>query len=1163
MLRSKLSGILLIPIFLYGKPIDPKVTSGTATFQTPSNTLLVVNSGDRTIIQWNSFSIHENEHVIFNQLSSHSSILNRVTSSEVSKIMGKLTSNGKVILINPFGVLFGEKASINTHAFIASTLDLLDADFLNGKDLLFKGESNAGIVNLGEIKARGGDITLIGRYITNEGTIKAPEGVATLAVGKEILLKPSGKNRVFISPNGEGDLEEGIIDKGTIEALRVQLIADGNAYKFAIKHEGKIDALSTQEYQGDIYLVSEGGSVESRGQLHASGGHVRILGENVALMDHAFINTSSADKGGTVLIGGAFQGNDPDIYNARQTIIGENVKIQTSALENGNAGDVVVWADGTTIFHGNIEAKGGVIGGNGGFVEVSGKTALDWKGSADRTAPFGIPGTLLLDPSDVTIVDSSGSTTAMTLGPTISPAVPFTGCQLRNEDLTNQLTFGPVVVTTSSANTENGDLIIKADIDDSLATPYNTSNSLTLISNRDLVIYGSVQNEGSGAIICSVGRDLVVDGSNAVGSGSRLGSRYGDVIITTGGSVLMSGGGGVGRSAQIGYIANEIKSNISLDIGGNLYMQCVNNYALIGHTYFGDIFPPLNFTGDINISRIGGELVMIAGGDSNAFAQIGLVPHQSSGPTSMGTTGIGNITISNVGSNIQLTGGQKAINCYTLIGHGGRPRSFPDSFQGDILVRGFRDLVITGGRGGNVDNFAGIGYGQTFPVTGGTHTFTSNFIDVGVSGRLILQAGQEGTGNHAYIGAYTGSATTVGPSFVNLSIGRISTSSGSNTALLGDGNNNADSDAIIGLLGRIGPAATNVNVTSGDALFLIAGTPPAGTSDAAIRNAIRATGGSINVTVSNGSALLRGSNLLGGGTADITSAGTLDVNVQNGNLNITSRNDSAFITTFGVGNVFASRDIVITGNPLVPVQAYIKGGSYLRVQAGDTIDLVENSLITTSPGILEVIAGNDINMSALSQIINGGAGGNDLLNIVVDNDFPTSPGIGFGALNMEPGATIFGDEVRIFTARQNLNNILGLINGTPFTPGPLYADQAPEKWLTYYFDSFFHTGSPFTIFYKDGVVSVANVQRSQVLISEALTDLHPYDEFLGWSLEFQEGYDVEKYNSKHLDGISSFQIIPDQMYYLRMRKHFNSMLRDSDFILFPTPLKTTTQQNDL
>ena len=67
---------------------------------------------------------------------------------------------------------------------------------------------------------------------------------------------------MFISPNGEGDLEEGIIDKGTIEALRVQLIADGNAYKFAIKHEGKIDALSTQEYQGDIYLVSEGGSVD-------------------------------------------------------------------------------------------------------------------------------------------------------------------------------------------------------------------------------------------------------------------------------------------------------------------------------------------------------------------------------------------------------------------------------------------------------------------------------------------------------------------------------------------------------------------------------------------------------------------------------------------------------------------------------------------------------------------------------------------------------------------------------------------------------------------------------------------------------------------------------------------------------------------------------------
>jgi hypothetical protein len=71
-------------------------------------------------------------------------------------------------------------------------------------------------------------------------------------------------------------------------------------------------------------------------------------------------------------------------------------------------GRVIVWADETTRFNGNITARGGLFSGNGGFAEVSGKQSLDFQGLVDLRSTFGIAGTLLLDPTDITISDRCG-----------------------------------------------------------------------------------------------------------------------------------------------------------------------------------------------------------------------------------------------------------------------------------------------------------------------------------------------------------------------------------------------------------------------------------------------------------------------------------------------------------------------------------------------------------------------------------------------------------------------------------------------------------------------------------------------------------------------------------------------------------------------------------
>ena len=61
---------------------------------------------------------------------------------------------------------------------------------------------------------------------------------------------------------------------------------------------------------------------------------------------------------------------------------------------------MILWSDVLTTFAGTIFARGGEHGGNGGFVEVSGKQQLAFTGLVDTRAPNGRAGTLLLDPDD-------------------------------------------------------------------------------------------------------------------------------------------------------------------------------------------------------------------------------------------------------------------------------------------------------------------------------------------------------------------------------------------------------------------------------------------------------------------------------------------------------------------------------------------------------------------------------------------------------------------------------------------------------------------------------------------------------------------------------------------------------------------------------------------
>ena len=90
-----------------------------------------------------------------------------------------------------------------------------------------------------------------------------------------------------------------------------------------------------------------------------------------------------------MLIGGAFQGKGEQ-RNAKITQIDAHSTIRADAYTAGDGGEVIVWADGTTLFDGKIYARGGREAGNGGFVETSGKENLGiGVGYVSTSAPQG------------------------------------------------------------------------------------------------------------------------------------------------------------------------------------------------------------------------------------------------------------------------------------------------------------------------------------------------------------------------------------------------------------------------------------------------------------------------------------------------------------------------------------------------------------------------------------------------------------------------------------------------------------------------------------------------------------------------------------------------------------------------------------------------------
>ena len=308
--------------------------------------MTVEQEQERVIIDWDSFNIGKSASVHFDQQQSNWAALNRIYDSSPSQILGKLSADAQIYLINQNGILFGPDSQVNVRSLIASSLYLSDENFLN--DTLSFGNvdedpdddfnyvfSETGVIsNFGSITTEDqGSVYLIGPAVENFGSVFAPFGQIALVGGIDFELKHQNDkiemtedHTLYTDDNEElGTVLNGNEDGYTGILKTCSIDEDGNVlaggggyiglFGRAVQHDGVIRSVTSLLSNGIIELRASDSIVTGANSLIEA--RINSSGE-------AFADTESSDTeepfGAEVTFGGLTTGTTGANYTYRDSV---------------------------------------------------------------------------------------------------------------------------------------------------------------------------------------------------------------------------------------------------------------------------------------------------------------------------------------------------------------------------------------------------------------------------------------------------------------------------------------------------------------------------------------------------------------------------------------------------------------------------------------------------------------------------------------------------------------------------------------------------------------------------------------------------------------------------------------------------------------------------
>ncbi|MBD1934572.1 MULTISPECIES: CHAT domain-containing protein [Cyanophyceae] len=715
-----------------GKRID--ITGGTL-------------SGDRANLfhSFTKFGVNSGEIANFLSNPDIQNILARVRGGDASVINGLIQvtgGNSHLFLMNPAGIVFGANATLNVPAsFTATTANGIgfgdnwfnatganDYAALVGtpSSFAFTMSQPGAIINAGDLAVgQGQNLTLLGGTVISTGKLSAPGGnITVVAVPGEKVVRISEAGKLL-------SLEIALPSAGGTPANWMGPVADlptlltganvGNATAVTVNSEGKV-VISGSGIAAAPGTAIVAGAVDVSG----TGGTVQVLGEKVGLVG-ANINASGNLGGGTVLIGGDYQGKGK-VPNANHTFVDSKTTINADAVTNGNGGRVIVWSDDTTEFHGNITARGGVNSGNGGFVETSGKLSLKYDGFVDLRANNGLTGQLLLDPDNWVIANNGGDITPLTVVTALNAAdVIYSG--------TNSLT---VQDTIDSSGNPNANKLTLGAPTVNLNAPMKLKGGLTInsielnISSGANLDLGGAFSQISGGVVNTAGNIITANQSIS----------FTGAINLKGNATLNAGNGGITFNSTINGDKN---LELTAGTGSINFIQAVGNTTPLGNI-------TINSASDVNTKAISAASITQKAGTGTTTFDGGLNIAGNIDLTGQGfdfknqiiTTNNGTFTIVNSGSfsiaadmNLEGEFNQNGSGAVSL---GGNITTSDNniSFKSAVTMPGAGDVKIRAGTGK-------LNFGSTVAVGDRNLTLRADEIDftdtVSGSKNLVLENG--------------------------------------------------------------------------------------------------------------------------------------------------------------------------------------------------------------------------------------------------------------------------------------------------------------------------------------------------------------------------------------------------------------------------------------
>ena len=1027
----------------YGSLIVENVVSGDVHFQQNGSTTQITAS-NQSIINYHQFDIGLNETVQFIQPHQAATVLNRVTAIDnPSEILGNLTANGQVYLVNPAGIYFGQGSVVNTGALLAIAGNMTDKDFVNGlNESLVNLTGN--IENLGTIKTIDESV-LMGLSVFNSGNIVSDRSSVVMVAGDRVLFGEDRDGHVFVDITSFNELNETRVENaGFLSAAKGRvLLAAGDALGMAsIVHGGAVEALNTRLQ--DQSAIVHSGTIEAQsvriedqssgvvlvtGDIEASES-VHVTGETLLLRDKATISASDKFGGGEILIGGDQEGSNPEkVRNAENVFVGKDVTLSVDAKISGQGGRLITYAGQQAIILGKLTARG-AKGAEGGFIETSGKEFI----VVAKAPKVGKDGTWLIDPYNIEIVDIGssnidGSTTDLffAVGNNAKLGVDLITAALADG--------GSVIIRTdddddsTNDGTQNGDITINSVINyDGVID----GQSLTFSAARDIII-----NDTTGAVVDST---IDTTGLNLILSADSDGDGDGDVRIDNTidiGAGTFTAEGHLIRNSQSSSFAGGDTTAAHIVAGT---VNLTSRGGRIGGTDGNPSNPdpednPLNITtapsstapiilsADSSQGGNGNNMWLAVVNDSEGNVVDLEISQTNAGTGDVVLTSGGAVTFNSViadkldisgvttDSNIDLS----VVTVNSLIGSGS------DTLTGTAGVDNF---TIDSANGGSISGSASTSFTGISSINGGSDddTFTmgengslSGTLDGGTGIDTLDYASRiDGIDDIVAIDLDSNTATSVTGGFSNLEtfvgngastttltgtisgdnfvVGSGSVSSFGVSSLTLNGNGSDDGDTLIGTLGAD--------------LFLITGADAGSVDTVEFSSIENLAGGDEDDTFRMGENGSLGGTIDGGAGAD-----TLDYSLRIDGTDDTVAIDLGFNTATSINGGFSNLES-FTGNG---ASATLTG-----TELADTFTITGADSGTVSDGT------TTYNFSAIENL--NGASGDDAITFNTSSEYTYSLRFDGGAdtnsASFDPGFTINGDleisNVEDFILDQNL-----------------------------------------------------------------------------------------------------------------------------------------------